>query len=70
MGNAAMLVTNANAVDPARHVSQYAHTARRMQDGSFSGTPTGITQTKGGYVLGGTALCGLEPIGGLLASRP
>src|SRR5713226_3116418 len=32
------------AVDPSRHISQYAHTAWRIQDGVFSGRPTVISQ--------------------------
>jgi ligand-binding sensor domain-containing protein/signal transduction histidine kinase len=43
------------AVDPSRHISQYAHTAWRVQDGVFSGTPNAITQTQDGYLWIGTA---------------
>jgi ligand-binding sensor domain-containing protein len=43
------------AVDPSRHISQYAHTAWRVQDGVFSGTPNAITQTQDGYLWPGTA---------------
>jgi ligand-binding sensor domain-containing protein len=42
------------AVDPSRHISQYAHTAWRIQDGVFSGTPNAISQTTDGYVWIGT----------------
>jgi signal transduction histidine kinase/ligand-binding sensor domain-containing protein len=42
------------AVDPTRHISQYAHTAWRIQDGVFSGAPNAITQTKDGYLWIGT----------------
>jgi streptogramin lyase len=42
------------AVDPSRHISQYAHTAWRIQDGVFSGTPYAITQTTDGYLWIGT----------------
>jgi ligand-binding sensor domain-containing protein len=38
------------AVDPSRHISQYAHTAWRIQDGVFSGTPNAISQATDGYV--------------------
>src|ERR1700761_1040980 len=44
----------ANAVDPDRRISQYAHTAWRLRDGLFPGVPTAITQTKDGYVWIGT----------------
>ncbi|MGB7147504.1 MAG: response regulator transcription factor, partial [Terriglobales bacterium] len=33
------------ALNPARHISQYGHTAWRMQDGYFPGQPERITQT-------------------------
>jgi hypothetical protein len=33
------------AVDPAAHISQYAHTAWRVQDGIFSGTPNVVTHS-------------------------
>jgi signal transduction histidine kinase/ligand-binding sensor domain-containing protein len=42
------------AVDPSRHISQYAHTAWRIQDGVFSGSPNAITQTTDGYLWIGT----------------
>ena len=42
------------AVDPAAHISQYAHTAWRVQDGIFSGTPNVVTQTTDGYIWIGT----------------
>jgi signal transduction histidine kinase/ligand-binding sensor domain-containing protein len=42
------------AVDPSRHISQYAHTAWTIQDGVFSGTPNAISQTTDGYVWIGT----------------
>jgi ligand-binding sensor domain-containing protein/signal transduction histidine kinase len=42
------------AVDPTRHISQYAHSAWRTQDGVFGGTPRRITQTTDGYVWLGT----------------
>lgn len=42
------------ALDPGRQVSQYAHTAWRIQDGFFTGTPQAITQTKDGYLWIGT----------------
>ena len=41
-------VSSVWAVDPSRHISQYAHTAWRIQDGVFSGSPNAITLTKDG----------------------
>jgi ligand-binding sensor domain-containing protein len=43
------------AVDPSVHITQYAHTAWRIQDGLFAGYPTTITQTTDGYLWVGTA---------------
>jgi signal transduction histidine kinase/ligand-binding sensor domain-containing protein len=48
-------VSSVWAVDPTRHISQYRHTAWRVQDGVFSGTPNAITQTQDGYLWIGTA---------------
>ena len=42
------------ALDPGRHVSQYAHTSWRSQDGVFSGSPIVVTQTADGYIWIGT----------------
>ena len=42
------------AVDPSLHISQYAHTAWRIQDGVFSGAANAITQTTDGYLWIGT----------------
>jgi ligand-binding sensor domain-containing protein/signal transduction histidine kinase len=42
------------AVEPTTHVSQYAHTAWRIQDGVFSGAPNAIAQTADGYLWVGT----------------
>src|ERR1700758_3473656 len=47
-------VSSAWAVDPSRHISQYAHTAWRIQDGVFTGAPQAITQTTDGYLWIGT----------------
>ena len=43
------------ALDPARHITQYAHSAWRMEDGSFNSTPSTIVQTPDGYMWIGTA---------------
>jgi signal transduction histidine kinase/ligand-binding sensor domain-containing protein len=46
--------SSARAVDPNNHVSQFAHTAWRVQDGVFEGTPRALAQTKDGYLWIGT----------------
>ena len=48
----------ANAVDPDHRISQYAHTAWRVRDGAFAGSPTAVAQTTDGYIWIGT-LAGL-----------
>ena len=45
------------SVDPTRHISQYAHTAWRVQDGVFGGAPMAVTQTTDGYLWIGPACC-------------
>ncbi len=42
------------AVDPSRHISQYGHTAWRIQDGFLSGAAVAVTQTTDGYLWIGT----------------
>ena len=44
----------AGALDPNLRISQYAHTAWRMQDGAFNGTPYVVAQTTDGYIWIGT----------------
>ncbi len=51
-----LALSSAWGVDPGRRISQYAHTAWRMQDGTFNGSPTVITQTTDGYLWIGTNL--------------
>jgi ligand-binding sensor domain-containing protein/signal transduction histidine kinase len=46
--------SSALALAPDRRISQYAHTAWRIQDGFFGGTPQTITQTADGYLWIGT----------------
>jgi signal transduction histidine kinase/ligand-binding sensor domain-containing protein len=46
--------SSAWAVDPSKHISQYAHTAWRGQDGVFSGTPRVFAQAADGYIWIGT----------------
>lgn len=43
------------SVDPATHITQYLHTAWRIQDGFFTSAPTAISQTADGYLWIGTA---------------
>jgi hypothetical protein len=40
----------AAAVDPERRISQYGHTAWRIQDGFFNGRPNSVAQTADGYL--------------------
>ena len=47
--------TSAWAVDPGKRLTQYAHTAWRMQDGAFNSIPMTIVQTPDGYIWIGTA---------------
>jgi len=44
------LATSLWAVDPSRHITQYAHTAWRIQDGDLNGAPGAMTQTGDGYL--------------------
>ena len=46
--------TSAWAMDPARRITQHAHTAWRMQDGAFESLPNAIAQTADGYIVIGT----------------
>ena len=45
----------AQALDPKRAITQYAHAAWRNRDGYFASAPSAIAQTKDGYVWIGTA---------------
>jgi signal transduction histidine kinase/ligand-binding sensor domain-containing protein len=42
------------ALDPTSRISQYGHTAWRVQDGYFGSQPYAITQTTDGYIWVGT----------------
>jgi signal transduction histidine kinase/ligand-binding sensor domain-containing protein len=42
------------AVDPHIHITQYVHTAWRLQDGAFEAAPNAIAQTADGYIWIGT----------------
>jgi signal transduction histidine kinase len=52
------------ALDPNKRLSQYTHTAWRIQDGDFAGAPNAITQTADGYLWIGT-LAGLVRFDGV-----
>jgi PAS domain S-box-containing protein len=43
-----------DALDTSRQISQYGHTAWRIEDGVFAGTPNVIAQTTDGYLWIGT----------------
>jgi ligand-binding sensor domain-containing protein len=49
-----LILPSARALDPTRAISQYAHTAWRLQDGYLSGIPNSIVQTSDGYLWIGT----------------
>src|SRR5262245_50110279 len=40
----------ARALDPTKRITQYAHSAWRVQDGFFNGTPITLVQTADGYL--------------------
>lgn len=42
------------ALDPSHRISQYGHTAWRIQDGYFAGYALSIAQTTDGYIWVGT----------------
>jgi signal transduction histidine kinase/ligand-binding sensor domain-containing protein len=44
----------AHALDPAKHISQYGHTAWRVRDGSLAARANAIAQTADGYLWIGT----------------
>ncbi len=50
----ALLCAPALALNPDRNISQYAHSAWRMQDGFFNGRVNGMAQTTDGYLWFGT----------------
>jgi ligand-binding sensor domain-containing protein len=49
-----LATSSAWSLDPDRHISQYGHTAWRIQDGFFDGPVRAITQTTDGYIWIGT----------------
>jgi signal transduction histidine kinase/ligand-binding sensor domain-containing protein len=44
----------ATALDPKTHITQYRHTAWRVQEGAFESAPNAIAQTTDGYIWIGT----------------
>ena len=50
----ALCTTSSSALDSSRQISQYSHTAWRISDGFFNGTPQAIAQTADGYLWVGT----------------
>ncbi len=48
-----LTLSAAHALDPNKRLTQYAHTAWRIQDGFFPNTPFWISETKDGYLLVG-----------------
>jgi signal transduction histidine kinase/ligand-binding sensor domain-containing protein len=50
----ALFTISSSALDSSRQISQYAHTAWRISDGFFNGTPQAIAQTADGYLWIGT----------------
>jgi ligand-binding sensor domain-containing protein len=49
-----LTANSAKGIDPNRRISQYGHTAWRMQDGVFNSTPNVIAQTADGFIWIGT----------------
>jgi PAS domain S-box-containing protein len=51
-----LALSTAHALDPNKRLTQYAHTAWRIQDGFFPNAPYSISQTKDGYLwVGGNS---------------
>ncbi|ABF42749.1 putative signal transduction histidine kinase [Candidatus Koribacter versatilis Ellin345] len=48
------IITPGYALNPKSHITQFGHTAWRVQDGIFTGTPRTLAQTKDGYLWIGT----------------
>ncbi len=47
-------ISPVGALDTSRQISQYGHTAWRIEDGVFAGAPNVIAQTTDGYLWIGT----------------
>jgi signal transduction histidine kinase/ligand-binding sensor domain-containing protein len=50
----ALITVPVFGLDPHHKLTQYGHTAWRIQDGVFGGVPSAIAQTKDGYIWIGT----------------
>src|ERR1700743_2664624 len=50
LGGLSLICSPAFALNPNRHVSQYAHTAWRIQEGFFNGRAYIVAQTADGYL--------------------
>jgi signal transduction histidine kinase/ligand-binding sensor domain-containing protein len=49
-----ILIPDAFALDPGKHLTQYGHTAWRIEDGVLPGQPMALAQTRDGYLWIGT----------------
>jgi ligand-binding sensor domain-containing protein len=49
-----LTISQVGALDTSSQISQYGHTAWRLEDGVFSGAPNAIAQTTDGYLWIGT----------------
>jgi signal transduction histidine kinase/ligand-binding sensor domain-containing protein len=49
-----LLISDAFALDPGKHITQYGHTAWRLEDGVLPGQPMALAQTRDGYLWIGT----------------
>ena len=49
-----LLATAAGALDPRNAITQYGHTAWRVREGYFAGSPSTVTQTADGFLWIGT----------------
>jgi len=49
-----LTIGSVGALDTSKEISQYGHTAWRIEDGVFTGTPNAIAQTTDGYLWIGT----------------
>jgi signal transduction histidine kinase/ligand-binding sensor domain-containing protein len=49
-----LLISDAFALDPGKHLTQYGHTAWRIEDGVLPGQPMVLAQTRDGYLWIGT----------------
>ena len=54
LASVALAASPAIALDPQFHITQYRHTAWRVQEGAFDAAPNAIAQTTDGYLWIGT----------------